>query len=413
MNKPASTAPLHAGSFARRATLPITLLVQAAASAALIAPAVAAPRLLAALDLGAVAVGIYVALVYVAAMFSGLWGAALARRLGPIRTSQAALTCSACGLALIAWGQLVPAVLGAVMIGIGYGPITPTSSEMLARTTPPARMALVFSIKQTGVPLGGMVAGLVVPGMLLAGGIAAALGVIALLCVSGALLAQLLRREVDAARDPAARLPVLVDFTSPLQSVLKHPVLRRVALSTFIFSIVQAAVTSYVVTFLTSDLHWSLVQAGAASAAAQGAAVGGRVLWGALADRMQDGARRMLSALTVAMASAGVAMAALSPGTPSALVLTLLVVYGATAVGWNGVYLATVARVAPRGEAAKATAGCLFFTFFGAVIGSPLFGLVSHSIGSLGLAYAALALPLSIAFWLLRARWPQPEAASG
>ena len=404
-------APTANSTFTRRATLPITLLVQAAASAALIAPAVAAPRLLAALDLGAVAVGIYVALVYVAAMFSGLWGAALARRLGPIRTSQAALACSACGLALIALAHPLPAVFGAVLIGIGYGPITPTSSEMLARTTPPARMALVFSIKQTGVPLGGAAAGLVVPGVLLVGGIAAAMGVIALLCVSGALLAQLLRREVDAARDPAARLPVLVDFTNPLQSVLKHPVLRRVALSTFIFSIVQAALTSYVVTFLTTDLHWSLVQAGAASAAAQGAAVVGRVLWGALADRMQDGARRMLSILTVAMALAGALMAALTPGTHSALVLVLLIGYGATAVGWNGVYLATVARVAPRGEAAKATAGCLFFTFFGAVIGSPLFGLLSHSLGSLGLAYAALALPLAVAFWLLSRRWPELSSA--
>lgn len=77
-------------SFAQRATLPITLLVQAASAAALLAPApaVAAPRLLEVLDVGAVAVGIYIALVYAAAMNSGLWGAALVRRHGPIRTSQ-------------------------------------------------------------------------------------------------------------------------------------------------------------------------------------------------------------------------------------------------------------------------------------------------------------------------------------
>ena len=397
-------------SFTQRATLPITLLVQAAASAALIAPAVAAPRLLVALDLGAVAVGIYIALVYVAAMFSGLWGAALARRLGPIRTSQAALACSVAGLLLVALAQPVAGAIGAVLIGIGYGPITPTSSEMLSRTTAPQRMALVFSIKQTGVPLGGTIAGLVVPGVLVASGIGAALGVIALLCTIGALLAQLLRREIDAARDPNARLPVAADILRPLQAVLRHPILRRVALSTFVFSIVQAAVTSYLVSFLTGELHWTLVQAGAASAVAQGAAVAGRVLWGALADRLADGSRRMLLALTIAMGLAGLAMAALSPSTPTALVLLLLAGYGATAVGWNGVYLATVARVAPRGEAAIATAGCLFFTFFGAVIGSPLFGWASHAFGSLAIAYAALVVPLALAFWLLVPRWPRAPA---
>ena len=410
MSEPPAAVTVR-GSFTQRATLPITLLVQAASSAALIAPAVAAPRLLVALDLGAVAVGIYIALVYLAAMFSGLWGAALARRLGPIRTSQAALVCSAAGLLLVALAQPVLGVIGAVLIGIGYGPITPTSSEMLSRTTAPERMALVFSIKQTGVPLGGTIAGLVVPGVLVANGIGAALGVIALLCVAGALLAQLLRREIDAARDPQARLPVSADIARPLQAVLKHPVLRRVALSTFIFAIVQAALTSYLVSFLTADLHWTLVQAGAASAVAQGTAVAGRVVWGAFADRLADGSRRMLLALTVAMALAGLAMAALSPTTPTAVVLVLLAGYGATAVGWNGVYLATVASVAPRGEAARATAGCLFFTFFGAVIGSPLFGWASHAFGSIGMAYAALALPLALALYLLSARWPQPAAA--
>ena len=41
-----------------------------------------------------------------------------------------------------------------VIIGVGYGPITPASSQILARTAHPSRMALTFSIKQTGVPAG-------------------------------------------------------------------------------------------------------------------------------------------------------------------------------------------------------------------------------------------------------------------
>ena len=394
-------------SFAQRATLPITLLVQAASAAALISPAVAAPRLLEVFHIAPVAVGIYIAIVYAAAMISGLWGAALSRRVGPIRTSQAALLLSATGLLLMAAPSLPVAALGALLIGIGYGPITPSSSEMLARTTPPERIALVFSIKQTGVPLGGTIAGLLVPSVLLAGGIAGAMVVMAGLCLLGALLAQLLRRDLDDQRNPSSRLPVLSDIGRPIKAVLRHPILKRVALASLIFSIVQAALTAYIVSFLTANLGWTLVQAGAASAVAQGAAVFGRVLWGAVADRMEGGARRMLLALAAAMALSGVAMLALTPTTPTALVLLLLGFYGATAIGWNGVYLATVARVAPAGEAATATAGCLFFTFMGVVIGSPLFGAVGSAFGSLGPAFAALALPLLWAMYLLGSRWPQ------
>lgn len=307
--------------------------------------------------------------------------------------------------------NLVVAALGALLIGLGYGPITPSSSEMLVRTTPPERISLVFSIKQTGVPLGGAIAGLVVPSVLLVGGVGWALAVMAGLCMGGAALAQLLRGELDAERDPMARLAGLADIARPVKAVLRHPILRRVAFATLIFSTVQAALSSYAVNFLTADLGWTLLAAGAASSVAQGAAVFGRVLWGALADRMRDGSRRMLLALTVGMALAGVAMAFLTPATPQVLVLVLLAVYGATAIGWNGVYLATVARVAPRGEAATATAGCLFFTFMGVVIGAPLFGLVGTLLEARGLAFAALAVPLAWALYLLGSKWPESASA--
>jgi MFS family permease len=130
------------GPFARRATLPITLWVQAASSAAVIAPTVAAPRLLERLELGATGVGLYIALVYLAAMFASPLGAQVVRRLGPIRCSQLALLCSAAGLSLMVIPSIWTGALGALLIGLGYGPITPASSQMLARTTDPRHYSL-------------------------------------------------------------------------------------------------------------------------------------------------------------------------------------------------------------------------------------------------------------------------------
>ena len=53
--------------------------------------------------------------------------------------------------------------LAPLLIGLGYGPITPASSHVLARTASPRRMALTFSLKQTGVPLGAALAGAALP----------------------------------------------------------------------------------------------------------------------------------------------------------------------------------------------------------------------------------------------------------
>jgi MFS family permease len=124
------------------------------------------------------------------------------------------------------------------------------------------------------------------------------------------------------------------------------------------------------------------------------------VLWGVLADRRDD-ARGTLIGLALAMAACGLAMPWLGLSTPHALVTALLVVFGATGIGWNGVFLATVARVVPLEHAAQATSGCLFFTYFGVVIGPPLFGAAGTALGTLGPPFAMLSVPLAWSLWRL------------
>lgn len=396
------------------------MLVQAASSAAVLAPTVAAPRLLQQLQLGPSAVGLYIALVYLGAMVATQAAPVLVRRWGPILASQVALLASAAGLLLLAVPLLPVAALGALLSGLGYGPITPASSQMLSRTTDARHFALVFSIKQTGVPLGGVIAGLMVPPLVTwaeaatlgpggggaVNGAPAALWATAALCVLAAASAVPLRRALDATREPGAAWPGLVRLVQPLRYVVQHPVLRAVSLCSFVYSMVQVSLTSYLVSFTTAEWGWTLVAAGAALSAAQAAGVAGRIGWGLVSDRWL-GPRRTLLALGLLSLLCGLALPLLEPAAPRPALLAVLCLYGATAVGWNGVYLATVARVVPPEQAAQATGGTLFFTFFGVVLGPPVFGAVGTLLHSLAWAYALLALPLLPVLWVLaRSRWP-------
>jgi MFS family permease len=390
---------------ARRATLPVTLLVQAASAAAVVGPTVAAPRLLDALQLGPAALGAYIALLYLGAMVATQVGPVLVRRWGPILTSQAALMLSAAGVLLLIWPDVRLAALGAVLNGLGYGPITPASSQMLSRTTDPRHFSLVFSIKQTGVPLGGVVAGLMVPVLVESGGVGLALAATAGLCALGAAAALPLRRALDHGREPAAPWPTARRLIEPLHFVATHPVLRGVAACSFVFSMVQVSLTSYLVSWTHGELGWTLVAAGAALSAAQTAGVVGRIGWGLVADRWL-GARHTLLALGAASLLCGLALPWVAPAQSPSVLLALLCLYGATAIGWNGVYLALVARLVPQAQAAQATGGTLFFTFSGVLFGAPLFGMLGTALGSLAWAYALLALPLAVVLGVMgRARW--------
>ena len=94
-----------------------------------------------------------------------------------------------------------------------------------------------------------------------------------------------------------------------------------------------------------------------------------------------------------------------SPAWPLPLLFLFASVFGATAVGWNGVFLAEVARLAQPGQAGQATGACMFFTFLGVVVSPPLYSLALSVGGSYAAAYAVFGGPALLSgAWLLAAR---------
>ena len=372
-------------------TLVITTAIQAMVSMALLTVPVMAPALAPVLGVPTTWVGGYIALGYLAAMCSSLVSGAMVPRVGAIRISQFGLVLCAIGLLLCAVPAWPATALGALLIGLGYGPITPASSHLLAVSTPPHRMSLVFSVKQTGVPMGGMLAGALVPGMLLLIGWQWTLAVIALVSLGCVALAQPLRTALDADRKPDHPVD-LATLVRPIGMVLRHPALVALAACSFLFSAVQVSVTTYLVTYLHETLAMTLLAAGAALSVAQLAGVVGRIAWGAVADRGL-GPRNTLMLLAVLMVLGSLLTAALQAQWSTPVIWIVVGLLGASAIGWNGVYLAAVARQAPPGQAGVATGGTLLFTFMGVVVGSPTFGALASASGSYRVAFAALTVP--------------------
>lgn len=384
----------------------LTLVIQAMVAMALLTLPVIAPVVAQTLQVSPALVGLYVSVTYAGAMLATLMGGATVARMGAIRVSQWGLVLCAVGLVLCAVPWLPAMVLGAVFIGLGYGPITPASSHLLARTTPPAQMSLVFSIKQTGVPLGSMLAGAIVPPLALRIDWQLSMAVVAALCLLVAALSQGLRAELDSDRQSDSRIR-WGSLIEPIRLVLAHRALLTMASCSFMFSMVQLCLTTYLVTFLHDDLSYGLVAAGLALSVTQFGGIGGRVVWGYVADRWL-GARRMLLLLASMMAAGALASAFLTADTPHGVVIAILLGFGASAIGWNGVYLAEVARRAPPGMASMATGGTLAFTFLGVVVGPPLFGAMSGLFGTYRAGFLGLMVMASISgtvlYWSQRPR---------
>lgn len=387
--------------------LVVTLAIQSIASMAILTVPVLAPE--AALETGYAAslAGVFIAIVYAGAMAASLVSGDLIGLLGPIRTSQACLVVCAAGLALVSTGMLALMALGAFVLGFGYGPVTPASSHILIRTTPPERMSLIFSLKQTGVPLGGVMAGAIVPAIVSGTSWRSATLVVAGLCLAIAILSQSVRAPLDEGRGAAAGAGLATRILAPLRLIFSSPALRDITLCSFFFCAVQLCVTTFLVIWLTQAYGLDLVAAGMVMAAAQVSGVAGRLLWGWLADRFIP-PRMVLSGIGLLTGACMLVFAVSGPDWPLALVALTACVAGATAIGWNGVFLAEVARLAPAGMAGTVTGGSLFFTYLGVVAGPSGFAAILSTTGSFSTAFfAAMAMIVVVGAFLGLSR-PRP-----
>lgn len=358
-----------------------------------------APRAAASLDVGPALVGYQVSIVYFGAMLTSLIGGSIVRRFGPTRASQMALWVAAAGCALSALGTLPSLALGALVMGSGYGFTNPAASLLLSRVPAGGRMNLIFSIKQCGVPIGGMLAGLLLPPITIAFDWQAGMMLCGLLALTLSLLLQRVRARWDTERETSAAI-----FAQPFAGFIliwRHPILRWLGLASLAYSAVQLSVTGFLVTYLVAEVNFTLLAAGAMLAVVQIAGACGRLAWGWLADQLKSGTLVLIINGAVAVVAA-LATAAIAPDWPWLAIAAAAGLFGFCAIGWNGVFIAVIARQVPTQQIGHATGGTLSITYAGVLIGPSIFAALHDKAGmSYGSAYALMALATLIGIGFL------------
>lgn len=366
-----------------------TTVIQALGTAAVLGIAAVAPAVAASLGVSASLIGTQVSLVYVGAMTSSALAGMLIGVTGPCRAGQIAMLTSGLGALLASGHALALVALGSLAIGLAYGIINPSASMLLSRHAPARRRNIVFSIKQTGVPIGGVMVGVVGPPIALAVGWSALMVLIAAVSVAVAAALEVNRNALDAAM-PRNRTGAMTTLKG-LGRIATHGPLACLSLASFCFSAIQLCLVAFLVVLLVDERDYSLVDAGIVLAGVQAMGIAGRLLWGLLADAVGSGLK-VLTGLALVMALASTAVAHATPGGGSdALVIGPLLLLGLTGAGWNGVYLSEVARFAAPHDVGPMTGAAMFVTFAGVLLGPTLFTFAHGVLGSYAESYWLLA----------------------
>jgi MFS family permease len=358
-----------------------------------------APKLAESLGVSPILIGYQVSLTFGAATLATMFGGKAVLRFGAARCTQLSILCCGAGLLLFALPFVSAIALGSVFIGMGMGMINSAAAHMLVTYTPPQRRNIMFSIKQTGVPVGGVITSLTAPAIAVHFGFHWSLLMIGVLIAALLIYIQGHRAQWDSDRGGGAGSGEQAAFGGvPL--VWRREGLRWISLVAMIFSGIQRCVLSFTVIYLVAEGNMGLVEAGVMLSVVQIGGSASRICWGWLADRLGSSLTVLMIICVITIAST-LALVFFDPGWNKLLIYLLFFVIGVTAVGWNGVFHAEAARLSPPGMASVVAAGTTFFVFAGVLIGPAAFAAAYGGIGSYSQTFLLVTGSAIAAFGLL------------
>lgn len=343
-------------------------------------------------------IGIYTACIFGAAMVAVNAAGPLIDRFGALRIGQVSLILMGVGVTLTALGWLAAFIASAVILGIGISMSTPTSSHVVGQHCPTRQAPLFISIKQTGVPIGGLLAGLFLPALVVYVGWRGTILAAGVMSIAVAAFIQPLRGIVDSDRRIRERF-LLADVSASVKLIMHERSLRGLAIAGMTFVGLQNAYGSYIVTYLVQDLDYSLALAGSVFALAQGGALVARILWGIVASYAP--ARYVLAILAFSMTIAAVLTGTYTQAWSISAIMGIAILFGATAFSWQGVLFAEVARLAPDRRIGTATGGVMFFIYIGMTSYPLIFASILSIYKDYSLGFLLLGIPSAVIFIMI------------
>jgi MFS-type transporter involved in bile tolerance (Atg22 family) len=355
--------------------------LQALVALALFAPGVVAPRA----HIEVWQLSMFSCAVFAVGIPASFWSGGFIARLGSLRIASLCAATIAVSMALASLGSSAALLAAGLCLGLAFGPETPASAALLSRLVTAERRAFVFSVRQTGNQIGAVCGSLALPAIALSLGPAwcyAAVGACALLAI---LLFEYLRPSFAG----KAAAPPELDLRARLALVTADRRIAMLALASMPFSAMQVSLNTVFVTLGTRELGLSHIEAGMALACAQAGGLIGRLGWGYVAMRL-NASRMVLVVIGLGMAFCAALLGLDGASLSRTGQFAIATLFGLTASGWNGVFIAEIARLAPQDRIGETTGAVLTASYAG-LLAAPALVSILDGAASLGAAFFALA----------------------
>lgn len=335
-----------------------------------------APVIQRALDLSATEFGFVMTAYYCGQATWSLPAGAIVDRAGVGRILMMAMAGIAVGTAVVATAVNLPLLLlGMYLMGSGYSFTNPSTAKGVYDWFPRSRRATAMGAKQTGVPIGGVIAaGLGALAAMVDWRVLLGFVIASTLAFGSACLAL---RDGDRLKGAVRRRPF-----AGLVELLGDGNYGRFALSNLLYNFGQGNFFGFLTLFVRDALQGSQEFASLCLGVAQATSAAARFGWGVVSDLAFGGRRKRLVVwigIVSALLLSGMGFA--QSGWSTAVILLLVAGLGITVASYAGLMQTlSVEAVAPHqtGSAVGYNGIC---THMGAIVGPPVFGAIVDATG--------------------------------
>lgn len=264
-------------------------------------------------------------------------------------------------------------LLASLMAGCAYAIANPATNISIATLFSRKRKAVALGIKQAGVSVGSLLAGVLLPTLAFSLGWRGAVGTVAVAAVLIAISIWIWLPETKR---------------SPMPEVAEPHQRSMVVLATYAFFTAcgTSSFLAYLAVYLRDEAGFSITAAGLAYGLAGGIAIAGRVFWGWGFDSVLS-SRSWLGLLLIAVVGMVVSILILLAAAIPVLAWVAVLLLGTCVLSWSALFAVAVSSLA--GEARPATATGLAYVGFyaGLAVSPPLFGAIVDETGGFTAAW--------------------------
>jgi MFS family permease len=344
------------------------------------------------LHLSAAAAGLAVSAFAFGKIFGAYAAGVAADRVGERRV----LIVGGVGAALlVAVAAAVPSPFIFVLLvaaGVAGAAGTPAGGRLVLNAFPRDRRGFALGIRQSGIPLGGLIAAALLPWVAHLAGWRWSLVVAA--AVTLAALVPLTLARIERSTEP------LLD-AAPHQ--VPGPARNRDVRLLTAWGCLLVSGQYALLAFLALDLHGSAGLSLAAGsllvAVANATGIVGRVVWGAVSDHALSHGRKPLLLLLTGVGLAGaLLLLAIPRSAPVGLLAAVAALAGLGLIGYQGLWVTMVAEAAGPQRVGAATGFAITFATLSIAASPPLYGAVADAAGTYRAIWAVLSGVLVLAF---------------